>query len=200
MHQVKFLPWEGLHYSKGFNGVRTLVLGESHYQWNRGRDIKEWREVTRTLVQEQLDGGYTKAFWTNIAFTFLNRAPSLDDKRAFWSSVAFYNYVQESAGGAARLAPKDESWQASEGAFSTVLHQLKPEFILVLGYRLWKRLPPMNRTEAADGYGWAYRYDGGSAVVYGIRHPSSGFNARKWHDRVVTALKKANSKSSTLPR
>ncbi len=195
---VKFLPWIGTQYHVGFNGVRTLVLGESHYQWKCDRDINEWREVTNDLIQEQLDGTYTKAFWTHIAITFLGHKPSLTEKNSFWSSLAFYNYIQESAGDAPRIAPSENSWPSSVDAFYEVLNSLKPQFVLALGDRLCNRLPNLNRSsgkaipDAPRQATWIYNLrDGQTCLVYGIKHPSSGFNGRTWRPFVLNAMESA---------
>lgn len=194
---IKFLPWVGNHYSDGFAGIKTLILGESHYQWDCKRNINNWREVTQQLVQEQTDGKYTKAFWTKTAMTFLGHIPSLADKKSFWDSVSFYNYVQESAGNGPRIAPANGSWNSSIDAFKEVLEFLKPNFILVLGVRSWRRLPDLERVPGENVEGaprkttWCYPNSAGSSLAYGINHPSSGFNARKWHPHVKAAMKKA---------
>lgn len=193
---IKFLPWIGSQYSGGYEGVKTLILGESHYQWNCGRDINDWREVTQRVVQEQIDGG-KKAFWTKIAMTFLGHAPTLADKKSFWESVAFYNYVQESVGSGPRIAPADGSWHSSIDAFAEVLESLKPSFVLVLGVRLWRRLPDLGRIpggdvgEASQKATWCYPTSAGASLAYGINHPSTGFNAGNWHPHVRAAMKKA---------
>lgn len=196
---AKFHPWIGENYHNGFNGVRTLVLGESHYQWPCGRDIETWPEVTNDVIKDQVLGNETKAFWTNIAIAFLNRKPSLTDKQSFWSSVAFYNYVQESAGESARVRPADGSWGKSEGAFNEVLESLKPQFVLVLGYRLWEMTPNFKGTRGPSIVGddrnltWIYQLADGSAFAYGIKHPSSGFNGLRWNPLIMTASTIAKS-------
>lgn len=99
MKHVKFLPWIGKNYMGGFNGMRTLVLGESHYAWKQEPDLSDKPNVTSECIQEQLDGDYTKAFWTKLAKAMSGEDTlTLEGKAKFWHSVAFYNYVQESAG------------------------------------------------------------------------------------------------------
>lgn len=172
-------------------------MGESHYQWKEAPNINEWREITITLVREQMSGGSTKAFWTNIATAFLDRRPSLADKVDFWNSVAFYNYVQESAGDGARIAPEEGSWARSEDAFRQVMDHLRPQAIFALGYRLKNRLPVWSRKpgpvldDAPQKESWIYSHQGGSCLIYAIRHPSSGFNGRSWHPHLMSALEKS---------
>ena len=170
---IRFLPWVGSNYSKGFKGVRTLVLGESHYQWAAVGDINTWSTITPELVQEQIDGHYTKAFWTKIAITFLNQRPSRDEKEVFWHSVAFYNYVQESAGDGPRQAPSEGSWDLSVSAFQKVIEDLSPDFMLVLGDRLMSRLPSLGRVagtpicDAPRTATWIYSLGNVPTFTYG---------------------------------
>lgn len=191
---INFLPWIGSNYYKGFKGVKTLVLGESHYQWSAVGDINNWSTITQKLVQEQIDGHYTKAFWTKIAKTFLNHLPSREEKEMFWHSVAFYNYVQESAGEGPRQAPSDESWDLSVNAFQTVIEDLSPNFMLVLGDRLMNRLPSLERvsgkpiSNAQRTSTWIYSLGNVTTFAYGIKHPSTGFNGCYWHPHVMEAL------------
>lgn len=195
MKSVKFLPWVGQNYADGLNGIKTLILGESHYQWECGRDINEWREVTQRLVQEQVDGPFTKAFWTKIVIAFIGHSPTQDEKKKFWSSVVFYNYVQESAGDAPRIAPKRESWASSEDAFLEVLETLKPDFILILGDRLTGNLSRFLTERSIDIQGanrtatFKMRTSSNShGIAYPILHPSRGFNGRTWKPFIMQAM------------
>ena len=207
LQNVKFLPWIGNQYANGRLGVKTLILGESHYQWNCDRDINTWREITQTLIQEQLDGAYTKAFWTKIAISFLGHKPNLREKNDFWHSVAFYNYVQESAGDGPRIAPNGTSWKSSEKAFFDVLTHLRPNFILALGDRLSGNLPSETRSEGVSVEGaprtntWQYRLTDSSQPIflYSILHPSRGFNGRTWKPFIEKAMNAAEQGAAANP-
>jgi len=196
MKTVKFLPWIGDQYTSGLDGVKTLVLGESHYQWDCGTDINNWRSITQELVQEQIEGHYTKAFWTKIAISFIGHKPTLEEKRAFWSSIAFYNYVQESAGDGPRIAPPAGSWASSQEAFIEVLNYLKPEFILILGDRLTANLShflierdvDINESKRNATYRISIQ-NSSKCIAYPIMHPSRGFNGREWNSHILKAMK-----------
>ena len=92
MNVVRIKPWIGDNYrAAALFGKRVLVLGESCYQRNANSDMAEY---TRSSIVEQITPGEPPyKFWTNIAMAFLKRKPSLEDKTAFWHSVAFHNYV-----------------------------------------------------------------------------------------------------------
>lgn len=195
MKNVKFLPWVGENYHSGINGKKTLILGESHYQWDCDRDINEWRDITKVLIQEQVDGPYTKAFWTKIVIAFLGHRPTQKEKKEFWASVAFYNYVQESAGDGPRVAPKNESWASSESAFVEVLETLSPDFVLMLGDRLTANLSKFLIERAADMSGSereaTFRIttsERKTGIAYPILHPSRGFNGRTWKPFILKAM------------
>lgn len=195
--KIRFQPWIGKKYQSGFNGLRTLILGESHYHGNFNPDINNSPNLTIECIREQVDGDWTKAFWTKIVAAMTGRPPTLEDKQQFWSSVAFYNYVQESAGSGPRVRPAEESWKMSEAPFREMLDKLKPEFIVALGYRLWDMLPDLDRREgpkiesAPNPRTWIYPHSGGAALLFNIKHPSSGFSPLEWHAHIFVALEEA---------
>jgi len=196
---IRFLPWKGGRYeSSPLFGRKVLVLGESHYQWDKEKPIDEWDNLTIECIREQISGEATFAFWTNIAVAFLNRRPTLAEKESFWHSVAFYNYIQFSVGLGPRVPPTREMWRDSEPGFVQVLNNLKPDVIVVLGYALWKNLPELGGKVGPIIAGadqpdtWRYPYEGRSALAYAILHPSSGgFSGYYWHPYVMRAIELA---------
>jgi hypothetical protein len=179
--KVRFLPWIGKNYPSGLHGVRTLVLGESHY-CNDGN----WRtrQRTKNLIKGQVTGKGPYAgkwwFWTKVVRTI--GGPD-DDKVAFWNSVSYHVYIQQFVGTKPRQRPTDEMWEAAVQPFYEMLEQLKPELLLVLGVGLWEHLP---RDRATSKTKTAVRYSiGRSATLAGfIRHPSSfGFPYQPWRNR-----------------
>lgn len=205
MKHVKFLPWVGKNYGRGFNGLRTLVLGESHYESANNPDISNSRSETVSCIEEQVSGDWTYAFWTKTASALLGRKPTLDDKKQFWHSVAYYNYVQESAGSGPRIMPAQKSWHMSELPFKEVLQELKPDFIVALGYRLWDMLPDLNGHEgpriesAPQPRTWIYPHTNGCAFLFNIKHPSSGFSPTHWHDLILIAQENARAMLKAAP-
>jgi hypothetical protein len=195
--QIKFKPWTGDDYDHALFGKRILVLGESHYGWVTGTPLDHCATFTIEQIANQLDGRHpTKAFWTKIAGTFLNTyRPTPEEKCKFWRSVSFYNYVQQSPGEKSRISPTADMFKASEPAFFEVLDLLKPEIVIVLGFRLWEKLPKqrpedeMLETEAGRILTRHYSYPGGTCRAYAIKHPSSGFNSCKWHPHVMAFVR-----------
>ena len=197
MNTISFQPWVGDAFTAAKLGKRILVLGDSHYEWNGSGKIDQWTAITKTLVQEQIDGDYTKRFWTNIAIMFLNKRPTPEDKREFWHSVAFYNYLQSSAGFGPSSIPVENQWKSSEPAFLEVLSTLQPELLVVLGNRLWNHLPTEHRHPGLEVPGspgvntYRYTYPEGSCLALHVRHPGRAFNGQQWHGCLMNALKVA---------
>jgi hypothetical protein len=173
------------------------VLGESHYLWKGGPKVLRGN-FTRQCIQEQVRGDYTRPFWTKIAQVFLGKKPSPKEKAAFWNSVAFYNYIQKPVGFGARNPPTPAMWPDAEAAFRKVLDRLRPRLVIVLGKRLWAKLPPEGKSgppvkgaKLTDT--WRYALSGGgSCLAYAIHHPAGrGFSPSAWHRSVLKALKLA---------
>jgi hypothetical protein len=189
--EIKFLPWVGSEYTKGFNGRKTLILGESHYYWDESNPIAKQRRITIECIEEQIEEGYRKAFWTKLASAMIGKSPTKGDKASFWHSVAFYNYVQASAGTGPRIRPKKESWDISVSPFQIVVDELCPDIIVVLGYRLWDMLPNLSGHEGPPIEGssasnpWFYPHKSGQAMAFSIKHPSSSFSWEEWH-RIIS--------------
>jgi hypothetical protein len=193
---IYFKPWKGRRYGEtGLFGARVFILGESHYTWDKPTDITP--ELTRTCIKEQISGGKgeTRAFWTNIAIAFLGHFPSLEDKRDFWDSVAFSNYIQESVGMGSRRAPTAAMWMSARLAFRRLVERLKPDVIVATGFRLWENLPDEwgakgpTLTGARYDETWCYPHSSGTALAFSIRHPSAGFSGSAWHPVIRRGLK-----------
>jgi len=200
MSGIFFKPWKGSKYeSNKLFEKRVLVLGESHYEWDK--KIPLYSDLTIDCIKEQIEGDYTKQFWTNIAITFLNKSPELQDKKEFWDSVAFYNYVQECVGSGPRIRPTNEMWRKSEQGFAEVLAELLPQVVIVLGYELWENLPKLGGYNGPEIIGpeiiefkqktdtWRYPLSNGeTCLAYAIRHPSYGFSGTYWYPYVQQVI------------
>ena len=195
MEHVYFMPWIGDNYwSARRFGKRVLVLGESHYEWEKDMPLLP-PNLTIQCIEEQLAGEEPSiAFWTKIAITFLNEHPSIEEKREFWHSVAFYNYIQESVGFGPRVRLTEEMWEKAREPFNEVLYELCPQFIAVLGYDdLWCNLLD-NGSQGSTKSDWRYPHPEGEAWAFRMKHPSArGFSARKWHGPLIQALDRAPS-------
>ena len=196
MTAIFFKPWIGDDYkaAKRF-GKRVMILGESHYEWDDEKPHPEW---TRTFIGNQVSGDHTHAFWTRVAGAFIGHRPNLAEKREFWRTVAFYNYIQESAGNGPRIRPTPEMWRKSETGFAEVLRRHAPQVLIVLGYQLWNNVPDLGGMPdkpilgAPQTQTWRYPIGkGGTCLAYAIRHPSSGFTGSAWQPYILEAIRRA---------
>jgi hypothetical protein len=95
------------------------------------------------------------------------------------------------------VRPAKKSWEISEVPFAEVLEEVKSEFIVALGYRLGDMLPGLTGhagpliESAPEPNTWIYPYRGGRAMLFNIKHPSSGFSPPEWHKYILMAEEKA---------
>lgn len=203
-----FCPWIGENYQQSRWGKRVLVLGESHYQWDENQPIDNWPTLTVECVEGQIAEDAAQRdppqrFWTGIAIAFLNppphHLPTLEEKRAFWHSVAFYNYIQQCVGFGPYAEPTPEMWPQSLPAFQHLLDTHQPEAMIVLGRPNWWNIQELDGQEGPRIEGAEYEetqwlvHAGGPCLTYGIEHPSHpGFNGRCWHPFIMQALQYAD--------
>lgn len=197
MSDVFFKPWIGERYKSAEKfGKRVMILGESHYQLKE--DVPPAPDWTKRFIGYQMDGTRTRAFWTKIVSAFIGHRPTLGEKQDFWRSVAFYNYIQQSVGNGPRIPPTPAMWTDSEPRFKKVLNQHAPRVLIVLGYRLWSKLPELDGTPGkpidcpAQPQTWRYPLkNGGYCLAYAIKHPSSGFASADWHPHIREVIRRA---------
>lgn len=172
-----------------------MILGESHYDESYGQGDRLTEFVVRGHVERR---GKQYAFWTKIGRTFVG--PSYGDpasRRAFWDSVAFYNYVQDFVGTAARQRPTPAHFRSSWAPFGSVLGELQPDVVIALGFGLWGAMEPLTPRPRSLGLTLPGGRPGEFAVlpkahpgagVFGyLKHPSTGYRPDEWRP-VVTAL------------
>lgn len=184
------LPWIGTNYNRGFNGKRVLVLGESHYC----ADVTDFTaDLTRSIIRDLYDENSEHEGYKNTYTKFVKAMTGEDtltasDKKLFWNSVAFYNYVQVPISGA-RVAPTSAEFKGSRDAFFHVLEELRPDICIAWGARLYNNLPTGGQQgqdyKATDGKwieSWKYFLsDGKPVVILPITHPSAAFSPAYWH-------------------
>lgn len=199
---IRFQPWIGPRFeSGGILGVRTLVLGESHY----GDRDSDHAEITRYVI-ERWGLRERDRFLTLVAKTIL---PSVEgylgdeERAAFFESIAFYNYVQRLVGSKPRQRPSPAMWEEAQGPFLEVLELTRPQAVVVLGKDLWGHLPPsakMLRMEVPTEWEAEFRryalVDGSSVLAAMVNHPSSrGYQPSAWQVRVRLLLTLAQSEA-----
>lgn len=183
---ITFLPWVGDNYGTGLFRLRLLIVGDSFYDWSDDAEIGRQRDLASDIIREQLRGDYSVAFHTKLCSAFLGYSPSLADKQAFWQSVAFYNFLQVSAGSHHAADPGQDAWLASRRPFLEVLEALQPQAVVALGERVWNWMPeamgPPPQVPGVERRDLCrYQHSGGGVAVMRIAHPSySGFQSELW--------------------
>lgn len=171
---INFRPFVGSKYANSRYGVRVLVLGESHY----ADESDVGNDYTQHVVE-------THAYCAGIPFfsklTAVLRGdtsyPTDEERFETWQNIAFYNYVQSIVGEGSRIAPTPEAWNAAQAPFLDVVQELKPDVILVLGSRLWDKVPNLPPEYPV--------------VWCGITHPSGGMAYESSIATLVESIAKA---------
>jgi hypothetical protein len=189
---IHYKPWKGDNYSRGVaKGRRLLVLGESHYS-DAGQD-------TIKYTKQYIDGHPGNfGFWTVIMQNVVGKKQWDIDRRAFWHSIALYNYIQEPIWEGPRTPPTPKMWAKAAKPFFEVLNQLKPTHLLVLGKRLWEKIPGDGRqappfiVDRMEREAWYYPLINGDSVrATWIYHPSHGKGKKTDENhRIISAFLK----------
>lgn len=181
-----FKPWIGANYDSATNRFRTLILGESHHS---GGDLleKTIECIEFQIAQNRPHCPYR--FYTKLASCFVGRAPSLERKREFWNGVSYHNLIT-SILPASRVPPSPTQWVESLPTLPVILEKLKPNYVPVLGKRMWSRLsrlPLMREVPEIKGIGPYGLKLYGSVYFHGIKHPSSAFSPHEWGGYIESA-------------
>lgn len=192
MSAVRFMPWVGSRYAtEGFEGLRVLIVCDSHYGMKRYERPTVTQEIVLALGQRKRHPDAVKALarhphFAKIATSMHNATRAGDVGRAqlkaFWDHVSYYNFVQEFMP-KSRRRPSDEAWNAGVAAFPTVVEALNPEVIIAFGHEMSTHL----------------RRVGVTIPTAHVRHPSAGYSYAKWNPLVQTALSEARDRRAVSP-
>ena len=201
---IFFEPWVGEHYWTPYSIFKNniLVLGDSHYcdvcDSCGDRDKHPGcTTFTHTVVKDYLNPNH-KADWKKTQSTFINSVyghqTTIKERCAYYASVAFYNYLQVSAG--------DNPYSTNQynyrvpsylSAFYEVLDRIMPDVVVVWGDQVWDTLP--NNWNYGDADGGApvsinntlfrrylyYPYKDKRILLIGTHHPSQGYDRQLHH-------------------
>lgn len=186
---VRFAPWVGLHYERGFCGLRILLVCESHYGDKQHERPTVTSEIVKALALGERHPLATDKLSRHKHFTLIMSAVqnvrkrfSDSQRREFWNSVAYYNFLQEFLHGS-RVAPPAGVWQRSEKAFTEVLEVLAPDLIICFSLRNGKRIRSL----------------AGSVPVAVVNHPSSRFTYSKVNPVIATHIAMARVQKTQVP-
>ena len=146
---TNFDPFIGNKYEE--QDFKLLILGESHhFDKNECEEFQEEPQKYKNITQEVLEAYFKykngeepfKAWmntFTRFANIYKNDNLSGDQSEEFWNTVSFYNYVQTPVD-SARKSPTEEQFKNSHESFVKIVDQLKPNLIIVWGFRLWTKM------------------------------------------------------------
>lgn len=186
---VRFAPWVGLHYQRGFNGLRILLVCESHYGGKQHERPTVTPEIVKALALGERHPRATGKLRRHMHFTKIMAAVqnvrqcfSDTQRREFWNSVAYYNFLQEFLQGS-RVAPPPDVWKRSEKAFTEVLTVLAPDLIICFSLRNGNRIRSL----------------AGSVPVAVVNHPSSRFKYSKVNPVIAEHIEMALVQKTQSP-
>jgi hypothetical protein len=188
MKNVFFKPWIGEYYdtNKSVFSKKILIVGDSHYGEDNGIDTYD--NFTTEVINDYLDPNHSaswKGTFTKFMNSFVkNTKHETCSKNKLWSSVSFYNYLQEFAGNDARLTHEyDYKKDRDILAFCSVLSSLQPEVIISWGNNVWDALPrnlgfgDLSPNNDHSDICFNYPFQEKTIRVVGITHPSGGYKS-----------------------
>lgn len=167
--------WLGSNYAE----TRLLLLGESAHTWEEdGKTYQPGPDHARGLVEDIIEKMSTgKIKKENRFMVMLSRGlcgeecPDRTKLEGAWARVAFANYVGEAVS-AARVSPTSEMWEKAEKNFPAILEELHPRNVIVLGERMWGKMPsaPLWLTNDVQGYEIS---ENAFAICWNVSHPTA---------------------------
>lgn len=137
-------PFVGRSYKKaGLRGQKLLIMGESVYHPNPPDDKSKYnKSVIADVIGRQKGSGYwnKSRFYTRIARLFGYNAADFTQRKEFWHSVAYFNYLHTLSVKPGRVPPAS-LWGPAETHYAESLKKLKPDYVVTFGKRLWQHIP-----------------------------------------------------------
>jgi hypothetical protein len=174
---MNFEPYVGSKFNE--QNFKIFLLGESHHF---GEDdmtsfLKEplkYKHITINVLKvffKYKNGQTAFEHWMNTfsRFTniFNNSNANKEQIMELWNSLSFYNYVQTPVD-SVRKSPTIEQFKDSHDSFVDILNVLKPNLIIVWGYRLWYNMPKNESLTRKNEIDYYY-----NIPILVIPHPSS---------------------------
>lgn len=167
-----------------------MIVGESSYDKkakNEGYDIANQTINVGTDAigydDEKLRYWNKSKFYTRIVRMFGFNPRLITQRKEFWESVVYYNFLQIVLC-EPRENPPGESWGESKDAFLQTLEENRPEIVITFSMRMWPHIPKDNEKCVTNEFNLHCRRgsitlgDGHSVLLLNFAHPCSwGF---KW--------------------
>lgn len=163
--ELKWTPWIGENYVNNTSSPKVLIIGESHYEWDKEEDDQESIEYlknpdfTRNFINERglhflTDGIVNANVLRNLERAiFQSKNVENEHKLKLWSNSSYYVFIQRALSSRYNNARPDaqdfiKGWEVFDGVVSI----LKPDICLFLGvestnhYNVLKPKPSLNIT------------------------------------------------------
>ena len=222
MSYVNFYPFVGNNYHKGLfeTGHTVLVLGESHYCTDLGcgkckgcslpncialgHSWADYAGQTDDYINESLHNNTGKGNQQTILRferAMFGKTPTQSEKKMFWHSVVFYNYIQKALPKIPGKRTKFTSADlvGADLAFREVLEIFMPDRVIAWGCRLFDYALPnwggslstIKISSGAETDVWTYTIKNKAIPVLKTVHPScsQANDWKKWHQFYKVFLK-----------
>ncbi|WP_318377694.1 hypothetical protein [Enterobacter sp.] len=187
---VRFVPWIGSNYEEGFRGLRILLVCESHYGAKQHERPTVTPEIIKALALGERHPRATGKLRRHKHFTKIMCALqnvrqqfTRTQKREFWNSIAYYNFLQEFIGDR-RIKPSQSAWERSESAFTDVVSVLAPNVIICFSKRNGKRIRSL----------------AGHLPIAVVNHPSSRFRYSEVNPIIAAHIELALKLKAQAPK
>lgn len=187
---VRFAPWIGSNYEKGFRGLRILLVCESHYGGKQHERPTVTPEIIKALALGERHPRATSKLRRHMHFAKImssihgvRQGFTCMQRREFWNSIAYYNFLQEFIQDS-RIAPSQSAWERSESAFTDVISVLAPDLIICFSKRNGKRIRSL----------------AGSLPVAVVNHPSSRFRYSEVNPVIAAHIELALALNAQAPK
>ena len=185
-------PWVGDKYAaEGLHGKRILIMGESSYKPGGYPADYDISQTTVNLCHDAIGHTEGKKYWncsrfyTRAARIFGFEARKIESRRIFWSSVAYYNFLQVSLE-APRVQPPSKLWEEARLPLIETIEELCPDYVISFSQRMWRHLPKDHEVDIRNISGifakkGSFVHSNQKTTQFlGFKHPTSfGF---RWQD------------------
>jgi hypothetical protein len=161
-----------------------MIVGESSYDPYATREGFDFASQTMNVGNDAIGyeegrGYWNKSkFYTRIARMFGYDYRSFSQRKLFWESVVYYNFLQVVLT-KAREIPPAKAWSESVSAFRETLEEHRPDFVVSFSKRMWPHIPKDSGTALYNELGVDCRSgyialtDGHSVRMINFLHPTS---------------------------
>lgn len=202
LNELTWFPWIGSNYTKGINGKRLLLVGESHYTEDENGtfdqecydDYINDKNSTQKIIESIIDQKEERIIFKNTYKSLLGTDDI--DKEIFWSNVSYYNFIQRPME-TKKERPAPADYRHGWNVFHELLKIIKPTHCLFLGSSGSRFLyPTLSEKENINitidqwdkkigryyGKIAQINYEDATTDLTFIKHPSAYFVWQEWNE------------------